>query len=391
MEGSVKCAAWIYRRTEKQHYYGRKKNGTDRDWGTLVVMGRDGGRSSPSVLEIFTFQPKTLSLSESPVDNIVIEGVPLSIAVHPSGEEFVCSTTTGCLLFGLEDRDSSVKLVPKELSPLEVAGPQKCLAFSTDGLKFACGAEDGQLRIFDWPSLGVILSEPKAHKSFRDMDISLDSEFLCTTSTDGAARIWKTSDGTPVTPLTRNSDEKFECCRFSRDGRKPFLFCTVKKGDMILTTVWDISNWQKLGFKRLLGKPISSLSISLDGKYFALGSNDGDICVVEVSRMAVCHWSKKLHLGSRISAIDFCPSERVLLSTSNQWGANLTKLDVPADWKEWQIYMLLAGIFLISLVPFYFFYYHADGFWNLPQGRVDQRARSSLTENINTRDDHSAW
>lgn len=25
-------------------------------------------------------------------------------------------------------------------------------------------------------------------------------------------------------------DEKIECCRFSRDGTKPFLFCTVQKG-----------------------------------------------------------------------------------------------------------------------------------------------------------------
>lgn len=34
---------------------------------------------------------------------------------------------------------------------------------------------------------------------------SLDSEFLASTSTDGAARIWKMEDCVPLTTLTRNS------------------------------------------------------------------------------------------------------------------------------------------------------------------------------------------
>lgn len=34
---------------------------------------------------------------------------------------------------------------------------------------------------------------------------SLDSEFLASTSSDGSARIWSATDGTPVTTLERNS------------------------------------------------------------------------------------------------------------------------------------------------------------------------------------------
>ncbi|CAA6653738.1 unnamed protein product [Spirodela intermedia] len=377
------------------------------DGAAAGESGGDGAGCEPllaPVLEIFAFDPKTTSLSAWPVGSsligvhpggCVIDGNPLGIAVHPSGNELVCSTANGCKSFELQGHDSNVKLVPKELNPLQAAGPQKCLAFSTDGSKFASGGEDGHLRIFDWPSFRIILDEPKAHKSFRDMDISLDSEFLSSTSVDGTARIWKISDGVPLTTLTRDSDEKFECCRFSRDGSKPFLFCTVQKGNKVVTTVWDISTWKKIGFKRLLGKPISTLSISLDGKYLALGSNDGDICVVEVNRMAVCHWSKKLHLGSRISVIDFCPTERVFLSNSNQWGAAVTKMNVPADWKEWQVYLVLLGLFLVSLVAFYILHQHSDSFWNVPTGRVDQTAKPSLTQTIvsdlEASDDQSAW
>ncbi|KAK3035022.1 hypothetical protein RJ639_033936 [Escallonia herrerae] len=135
---------------------------------------------------------------------------------------------------------------------------------------------------------------------------------------------------------------------------------------------------------------------------FTTGSKDGDVCVVEVKRMEVSHWSKRLHLGSCISMLDFCPTERVVLSTSTQWGATITKLNVPADWKgphalllhtlqhlfhfyivkcliseEWQIYLLLLGLFFASAVAFYVFFKNSDSFWKFPLGK-DQPARPTL-------------
>ncbi|KAL5197920.1 hypothetical protein ABZP36_001432 [Zizania latifolia] len=249
--------------------------------------------------------------------------------VHLSGDEIVCATAKGCRLFKLIFEEFTVQLIPRDAPALESVGPQKCLAFSTDGAKFAIGGEDRHLRIFHWPSMNVLLDEPKTHRSFRDMDISLDSKFLVSTSTDGSAGIWKRDEGVPLVNLTRSSNEKIECCRFSRDGMKPFLFCTIAKGNTVLTVVWSISEWSRIGYKRLLGKPISTLSVSMDGKYLALGSHDGDFCAVDVKTMEVSHWSKKAHLGSLISSIGFCPTERVVIATSNQWGAELTKLNVP--------------------------------------------------------------
>ncbi|XP_077221585.1 phosphate transporter traffic facilitator1 isoform X2 [Tasmannia lanceolata] len=313
--GSVTCSSWI-RRPEKEH---------------LVVVGS----SSPSQFEIFSFDSKTTSLSNSSkVKYALDDGDPVSIAVHPSGDDIVCATTDGCKLFELYGREAHIKLLTKPLPPLQGVGPQKCMVFSPDGSRFATGGEDGHLRVFEWPSLRILLDEPKAHKSFRDLDFSLDSEFLASTSIDGSARIWKADDGVPLTSLTRDTEEKIEYCRFSRDGTKPFLFCTVQKGGKVVTGVWDISTWNRIGHKRLLKKPASVMSISLDGKYLALGSNDGDLCIVEVKTMEICHWSKRLHLSSSISSAEFCPSERVILSTSAEWGVVVTKLDSIADWKE---------------------------------------------------------
>ncbi|KAM0872702.1 hypothetical protein ACQ4PT_038565 [Festuca glaucescens] len=88
------------------------------------------------------------------------------------------------------------------------------------------------------------------------------------------------------------------------------------------------------------------------------GSRDGDCCVVDVQSMQVSHLIKKVHLGSPISSIEFCPTERIVISTSHQWGAEVTKLDVPADWRVWQIWLLLLSFFVASAVAFYTFFKH---------------------------------
>ncbi|GKE43377.1 hypothetical protein Tco_1470661, partial [Tanacetum coccineum] len=98
------------------------------------------------------------------------------------------------------------------------------------------------------------------------------------------------------------------------------------------------------------------------------GSKDGDVCVVAVKKMEVSHWSKRLHLGFPVTSLDFCPSERVVLSTSNEWGAMITKLNVPADWK----------------VLFYIFFETSDSFWNFPLGK-DQPTRPKLGSFLGSR------
>lgn len=48
------------------------------------------------------------------------------------------------------------------------------------------------------------------------------------------------------------------------------LIAFSETGEKAVTAVWDISNWKRIGYKRLLRKPASVMSISRDGKYLAL-------------------------------------------------------------------------------------------------------------------------
>ncbi|CAN6439350.1 unnamed protein product [Victoria cruziana] len=282
----------------------------------------------------------------------------------------------GVRLIELSDAETGIKFVTKDLPILQGVDLQKCLSFSTDGTKFASGGEDGHLRIFKWPSFHILLDEPRAHKSFRDMDFSLDSELLVSTSTDGYARIWSATDGVPLQALTRDADEKFEFCRFSKDGTMPFLYCTAQRGGKVLVVVWDISKWDKLGHKSLSRKPVSTFSISHDGKYLALGSHDGDIGIVDVKKMELIQWAKRVFLGTQISSLEFCPTERIILSASNGSEATITKLNI-RDWKEWEVYLLLLALFVASAVLFYVFFKNSHSFWNFPV-RTPQHPRPSM-------------
>ncbi|KAG5620313.1 hypothetical protein H5410_005531 [Solanum commersonii] len=292
VEGKVTCASWIKRR-ENAH---------------LVVIGKSAGTCSS--LDIFSFNSENTSLSSSPKYY-----VPVWTCVFAT---FNCADPLlKRRLFELYKHEDNIKFVCKDF-PLQDVGPQKCMAFSVDGSKLDIGTVDGHFRLFEWPTMCIIVDEPKAHKSYRDIsgivsftqiivihnpllfiicenlpDVSfgtynlhLDSEFLASTSTDGAARIWNTM------------------------GRCSSNFVT-KCSNKTLIAGWDISTWKKIGHKSLYNKPASIMTISLDGKYLTLGGKDGDVCVVDVTRMEISSLHKRLYLGTIITSLEFCPSESV--------------------------------------------------------------------------------
>ncbi|XLU45982.1 hypothetical protein S245_040796, partial [Arachis hypogaea] len=92
-------------------------------------------------------------------------------------DDFVCSLSNGsCKLFELYGNETKMKLLAKELAPLQNIGSQNCITFSVDRSKFATGGSDGHIRIMEWPSMNNILDEPRAHKSVQDMDFSSGGE-----------------------------------------------------------------------------------------------------------------------------------------------------------------------------------------------------------------------
>ncbi|ESQ45282.1 hypothetical protein EUTSA_v100104380mg, partial [Eutrema salsugineum] len=75
-----------------------------------------------------------------------------------------------------------------------------------------------------------------------------------------------------------------------------------------------------------------------------------------------------------------------------EWGEMVTKLSVPKEWKEWQIYALLFCLFMASVIAAYIFFENSDSFWSLPMGKDQQRPKISLFGDSSTaKEDHNRW
>jgi prolactin regulatory element-binding protein len=63
-----------------------------------------------------------------------------------------------CRLFKLVYEDFSINLIARDSPPLQSVGPQRCLAFSTDGTKFAIGGEVSDHSIFFFLHMFIVLT-----------------------------------------------------------------------------------------------------------------------------------------------------------------------------------------------------------------------------------------
>ncbi|KAL3679783.1 hypothetical protein R1sor_022739 [Riccia sorocarpa] len=348
-----------------------------------VFLGRLATEDKEPGLVLSRYDSKAGTLSSAKAEFLLEDGAPLKMAVHPAGDGVIISFADSCSMFEWEDYDENdirsakgsldvrLKLVPAErvLSGLEDVGPQSCLTFSQDGSFFASGGEDGGIRVFEWPTMDVILDVPKAQQNFTDMDISLDSAFLATTSENSPCRVWDISSGSGLlSTLPYEAGEKFGFCRFSRDGMKPFLFVTITKDTRGYIGVWDMATWKRLGTKKFQEEPITAFATSHHGKRLAIASQTGDISFIEVSKMEVHQRLRLAHIAS-INYLEFSPNDKSILSLSVDHSARVSPIDLSREWKEWQVWLVLAGMMATSMVLFYMLYAFGDSFWQFPMGR----------------------
>lgn len=336
---------------------------------TFVILGGGGGDGNTGIrnsLLLARYDHPAESLSEAVHVLSTEDDPPYRMAVHPTGHGIACSFTRSCRLFEMVKEGGSalegMKLEPasKTLAQLQEVGQQRSLVFSADGTRFAAGGDDGYLRVFEWPSLRLILDQPEAHKSIRDMDFSLDAAFLASTGGSGPCRIWDLSTSAPVASLSLDQAGDLGFCRFSRDGTNPLLFLTVKEGEKGCIAIWNTSNWRKAGIKKFQESPISAFAMSNDGKFLAIGNLEGDVSIIAIGKMAVHQRVKGAHMIF-VTSMEFSRDCRALLSVSADSSARVTPIrEVKRE--AGRIPMLIFILCVILLV----LYMAKNALWDLP-------------------------
>ncbi|CAK9867480.1 unnamed protein product, partial [Sphagnum jensenii] len=325
----------------------------------VVILGGGGGGGRTGVANLvllarYDFNKSALSdaFHEVSTDN----DPPYRMAALPGGEGFVCSLGNDCRLFTLKkaaDDDGETGIFHDALlrdalvRVLEGVGEQNSLVFSADGTRLAAGGDDGYLRVFEWPSLKVILPKVKAHESIKDLDFSSDAAFLASTSDDSGCKIWNLAEKTS-TSLRSVKGEDYGFARFSRDGTKRLLFVTTRKGSKGFVSAFDTSTWRKVKSKKLQEVPISAFAISRDGKLLAIGSCEGDVAIVDAATLSILQWVRQAHMIF-VTAMEFHPNGQALLTVSADYSARVTRIE-PVGGNPWRGSVLLIVIFVLAML-----------------------------------------
>ncbi|AQK49053.1 SEC12-like protein 2 [Zea mays] len=277
------------------------------------------------------------------------------MAVHPRGDGVFCAFPNGCRLYRWESQEGEgpqrLALEPDQdaLAELKDVGLQLAVSFSGEGSILAIGGEDGYLRVFNWPTMGSVLTEIDTKTSIKDLTISSDEKFLAVNRSSGPCRVWDLQSSEVVASLPRETGEIFGFCRFSNKAdNSHVLFITVMEGDYGKIVSWNTTSWTRTGSKKITREAISAFAVSPNGALLAIGTIEGSIIVVGSKDMRTLVTVKKAHLGI-VTTLTFSQDSRTLLSTSFDSSARVTSVGSPKS-NGTSIWPMLLVVILAILV-----------------------------------------
>ncbi|XP_031279949.1 SEC12-like protein 2 isoform X2 [Pistacia vera] len=329
---------------------------TNHYYVVLVGGGGEGNSGIPNAVVLSCFDFASNSLSDQPVAKFITDSdLPYRMAVHPRGDGIICAMQNSCRLFEWDEEESD------EVHKLGVKGSEKVLSeLKNEGSTLAAGGEgrytpkslgiflpqisavvlsirkvfsvvywvqDGKLRVLKWPSLEIVLNESEAHTSVKDLTFSPDGKFLVSLGKRGPGRVWDITSASIVASLPTENDEVFFSCRSalsSDENYVLFIAAITDTGGSILT--WNTTSWKRIRSKQVVHQSVTSFNVSADSKLLAIGTDKGDIAIINSSNMQVQTMVRKAHLGF-VTALAFSDDSRALLSASMDSSARVTLIE----------------------------------------------------------------
>jgi len=220
-------------------------------------------------------------------------------------------------------------------------GKISSLAFSHDSHILVSGAGDGTVRLWQVPD-GILLRTLEASsRSIQSVAIATDGKILASGSSDGAIKIWRTSDGSLLQTIAA-SIGSVNTVVFSPDEQ----FLASGSNDNIVR-IWRLSDGKLI--KSLNGHTggINNIAYSPDGKYIASASSDGTVrlwIVADGSLVKVLEG----HTGSVLN-IAFLEGEQTLVSGSED--GTILFWQVPDGTQSFSLAGLFKNVTCVAFSP----------------------------------------
>jgi len=209
------------------------------------------------------------------------------------------------------------------------------------------------LRVFEWPSMKTLLNESKTHASVKSLTFSESGKFLVSLGAP-LCRVWDVNASAAIASLSKEKDEMFASCRFSVDNSGSevlYVAANTQRGGSIIT--WDTTSWRRRSSKLIKrNNSISAFNVSADGKLLAVGTLEGDVLIIDSTKMQTNQIVKKAHLGL-VTALTFSPDSRCLVSVSFDSRARLTVIKQKGEKRR--VYLWVAALlFVLVYVVLYY-------------------------------------
>lgn len=183
----------------------------------------------------------------------------------------------------------------------------QCIAFSSNGLLLASGAEDCTVKIWE-VATGTLRQIFTGYKdSVLRVAFSPDAQVLASISRDGIIRLWDIATGVLQRSIDHKTDSIYDAA-FSPD-----INLLATRG-LLKTSLWDL----KLGIQKyeLGGKSFAnpSLVFSANGLLLA-GASGGDIVVWDTTTGTIRQTIKGQSEKERVESLAFSPNGQLLASS----------------------------------------------------------------------------
>ncbi|KAG0292306.1 hypothetical protein BGZ96_004340 [Linnemannia gamsii] len=341
-----------------------------------VVLAGGGGVSKSGVKnKIAIYKVDTAGKTLKPVVEKELsrdEDAPMSISVHPteSALAFGINSATNKVEAGENENCRIFQYSEERIEAVHNKGTlasrnsddyQKVTRFSKDGSVLATGGTDGVIALLKYPSLTPVMpvTQFKGHEIL-DIDFSTDGAHIAAVS---AMNLWIISAETgrvlevitnPV--LNKKKPFVFRTCRFGRGAFSNILY-TVVNGDRNqkpFVCMWDATKWSRIRTLTVGPKPITTCTISPDGKLIAFSSSDMGLRICSSKSLQVLMTVPKVHTLP-VTSLAFNNDASLLVSGSVDGTCRVVSVPktFPKNNNFVMLILALLFLFLAAIVQVY--------------------------------------
>lgn len=223
---------------------------------------------------------------------------------------------------------------------------QNVVRVSQSGEFLCTGGSDGTARVYSVSDM-VLQREIKAHDSeISDLDVAPNGSRVCTVASSAKEKyavLWRLQDGSRVVDLALSQPSavayRFKHCRYGRlmgSLRRPggksakdsgsqspdtvnFVLYTTHipvsragpraKPSPCFVTIWDCVRYREHLVANVGVEVISSLAVSDEGRYVALGTIEGSVLILTAFNLQRLYYLPEAH-SIFVTAVDFLPAVR---------------------------------------------------------------------------------